>query len=205
MFFEYVWGLLETQRAPPTSDMFLMHENDYKFYPFLYDGNVFTFDALVWNKTALLEKGVESCQNIIWPDQEKIENVIPQRKGAGHYIIAMSDKRFSLTIAKGEYAEIHTIPPSLKEDFLINFLNIGYDVVDVSGISALTDVGYALDSVSLFEKFRVNQYGIIAEIGEAMEVANLASSLCPEHAPFFPVNLWGERNLITRFYSNSST
>ena len=79
----------------------------------------------------------------------------------------------------------------LRSEFLKSFYEYGYDVVDLSGISALTNVGYKSEDLYLFENIKVNEYGLITLVNEAKKIAEIASRLAPEHAPFFPVVLWG--------------
>lgn len=193
MPFEYIWGLLESEEgSAPTSEMFSTSENGCKFYPFAHKGRIFTFDKRIWNDKDAHNKAIKGTRTNIWPDIKTIEEIIlDASQNFSFRMIAFSDTKLSPTIEKGKTVEIHELTPHLRKDFLESFVDFGYDIVDVSGLSALTDVGYNSEELQLFSDVQINKYGLVAHVEEAAKLSNIASKVAPEHAYFFPVNLWG--------------
>lgn len=192
MGFEYLWGILEAQGVPPVAEMFHLPKGQYKFYPFSHEGQILTFDEMIWNSGQQ-----KKSQSIIWPSEKQIEDAVLSHNKNFKAILAFSDREYALTIKEGDTVKIHKIPEHLNDNFFNNFHQYGYDVVDIAGLSALTNIGYELNDLELFQaaNVQVNRYGLIEESYEAIKISDIASQIAVEHAPFLPVQLWGENKL----------
>lgn len=112
-----------------------------------------------------------------------IQNVIPLA------IVLVSDA--SLWSDEFWHAVLNPILSINKLPLKWQFL--GYDVADRDMISGLSNCGYESDRKELLQKtwsFRLNEYGLIKNLEDAIEFKELSDKRIPEHAPFYVYELW---------------
>lgn len=193
MKFEYVWGLLEIKGCPPASEKFVSLKNGYKFYPFLHDGVIHTFDYVVWD-TQPIER--DACLTD-WPAPNQIREYIKKAYYIDFsYMIAFSNQPLAQTIDPDNSVSLSQIPSDCYEVFSKNFSVIGYDVIDKDGTSSLVNVGYTPEDLDIIKNLSimVNEFGLIETYDKSKEFAELSSCIAREHAPFFPVEIWKYNN-----------
>lgn len=69
---------------------------------------------------------------------------------------------------------------------------LGYDVADRYMLSGLSNCGYSVDEkVALQEQwsYRLNEYGLLMSLEDAIEFKNLTNERVPEHTPFYIYSL----------------
>lgn len=189
MVYCYAWGLLKIVGEVPEAEKLLLPVKNYKFFPFEHKGKIFTFDENIWNNVVPHDKPHQNAQTVMRPDIKQIEDAVLNDKTP--WIIAFSDQQFAYITGEGRKVEMLQIPPSLYQAFSENFVEIGYDVIDSMGISAIANVGYTQKDRESFRGIApVNQYGVFTSAQCAKKFADITSRIVIEHAPFFPVNLW---------------
>ncbi len=196
MLFEYVWKMLSVQGDPPVGKNFSIMDGEYRFYPYAHRGNVYTFDTTVWSHIVSEGKKMDNPHVITNPEKEQIADTLLQDdKCDSIRIFALSNERLMPAIGETYKVKINRIPQQQLEIFLKKFVDLGYDIIDLFGISGIANIGYKDEVLHFFEGTKINEFGLISNSEDAIRIANLVSNLVPEHAPFFPVNLWGCRRI----------
>lgn len=196
MGFDFVWGTVEIKGTPPTGTRLHIGRDGYTFYPFSHDGPILTIDAAVWNVPGSKEPG--NLRIVHWPNAANIADTFATAGSFDDWhLIAVSDSPVAHTIDPNDLVNLCTLPPLSTEGGTQNFYEAGFDVIDLSGLSALTDVGYTADDIAELrpDSFAVNENGLISSIGESRRFAEVASRLVLEHAPFFPVKILVRRRV----------
>jgi hypothetical protein len=163
MNFQYIWAILKTKKDIPIGLNFQARNlvnTDFIFYPFQYEKNVFTIDLSVWmsNKNDVTKRHEEI---IFWPNLIKIKNFIKEKIDSDtKYLLVLSDKPYAQTIDPNNQAPLVDI--SEVAGLLTDFTILGYDVVDISGLSAIVNIGYSNDEFLDIEnaKIEINDFGL---------------------------------------------
>lgn len=69
----------------------------------------------------------------------------------------------------------------------------GFDIADLSGISALSNCEYSpqeKERLARFWEARLNAFGLLATDDDAKEFRQLSNSRVPEHSPFWVFGIW---------------
>lgn len=86
------------------------------------------------------------------------------------------------------------LDPPLSIDALPkNWLFLGYDVADRDMISGLSNCGYDPNEKNLLQKTwsaRLNEYGLLITLEDAVEFQKVSENRVPEHKPFYVYALW---------------
>jgi|GEM_PF-4797297 len=192
MSFEYIWGVLKIKGNPPSDEKLRIPSSKYKYYPFLHQGLIFTADPSLWDlsPTGVSTGGGSKVSH--WPSSNELADFIAGLNEEETWLLLIfSDQPSARTIDPAATVPLTKIPPPLKD----GFSSVGFDVIDMSGLSALTNVGYTEDDLSRFANMTIetNDCGLISTSGDSHRFAEFASSAAPEHAPFFPVEVWGKK------------
>lgn len=196
MKFDYVWALIEVNGTPPTSNKLHQHQSSYKFYPFSHTGEIVTTDYSMWD---LVEKSGSSLPGVVahFPEPDVISQFIDGEISLTNWrLVVFSDSSEARTIDPSNPIVLSKIPERLKKRVLTEFISLGFDVIDLAGLSAITNVGYTANDLSLLSGIAIviNKYGLIATASDSQKYGEFASIAAPEHAPFFPVEVWAARN-----------
>jgi hypothetical protein len=193
MSFEYVWGMLRVTGTPPDSATHHISANGYRFHPFSSKGAIYTFDVAVWEIPELSHFEAKASKITFWPSAGQIEEYLINRGNRSDCrMMALSDQSTAKTIDPTNPVILSKIPNSSKDEFSSCFSNVGYDVIDKSGLSALVNIGYSkadLDNIADM-KIDINESGLISSVECSNKFSEFASSVAPEHAPFFGVSIW---------------
>lgn len=192
MSFKYVWGVMKIFGSPPTSEEFHAYQGDYRYYPFSNRGPIYTADYSLWKPKP--EGGsVDSAPRITyWPSEDEISKFIQEEaESIATYMAVLVEKAVALTIDPADSVPLQTVPSALTSKFLSDFTSYGYDVIDISGLSALVNIGYNVQDLSKLadSSIRVNEHGLIAELNSSFLFAEIASEAAPEHAPFLSAEI----------------
>jgi len=191
--FEYVWRLVQIDGQPPTDEKIHLNsrQRDYIFYPFPHHGLILTIDYRVWDLPKAGSESSKAPTNIVpWPDayqlRQFIENKSPSKTPS---LIAFTDQ-LATPIASPLSSKI---PMESAKIFQANFAFVGFDVVDLlTSVSGLTSIGYTPKDISRLAALppKISDHGLIGTINDARIFAEFASVAAPEHAPFFPIEVW---------------
>lgn len=193
MNFEYVWEVLQIRGQPPQDEKFRLPQGAYKYYPFSHHGSIFTADLDLWDLSPLGTSSDGTSNVMHWPNSNEIMDFVAQQCDPDTWLLMVfSDQPLARTIDPGATVELSKFPSSLNCVFPTGFLKVGFDVIDISGLSALTNVGYTADDLSKLAAMaiEINQHGLISTSNGSYRFAEFASLAAPEHAPFFPVEVW---------------
>lgn len=195
MKFDYVWALIEVNGAPPTSNKLHQHQSGYKFYPFSHTEDIVTIDYSVWD---LVDKNGDPLPEVItrFPEPGVISQFIDGKTSSINWrLVVCSDSSEARTIDPSNPIALSKIPDRSKNRFLTEFISLGFDVIDLAGLSAITNVGYTTNDLSLLSRIAIviNTHGLIATAFDSQKYGEFASIAAPEHAPFFPVEVWCQR------------
>lgn len=183
--YPYVWGIFRFLSTPPNSQMFSQESHPgYTFYPFEYTGDIFTIDAMLWQQERVDEQN-------IYPELSTIAEWMDVNH-AGTTLIAFYSLEAVPTICVENCVALNQLPDDLNELLYANYECIGFDIVDVAGLSGLANIGYEqADCISIREHgVKINRWGILSDEIEATQLAEKISALAPEHAPFLVMNIW---------------
>jgi hypothetical protein len=191
MTFEYVWGFLQTQGHPPT-DAKLHTRIDYKLYPFSHHGSIITYDLATWDLPQSESRTDGTLKFKDWPSTDEIIHFVTiQPDSETWFLIALSDQPMASTIDPTASVPLSKIPAFSQDSFLPKFSVLGFDVIDKSGLSSLTNVGYTAQELSALADIiiHINEYGLIKTASDSYKFAQFASHAAAEHAPFFPIEV----------------
>lgn len=197
MDFVYVWGILRIAGTPPDYDKLgRLQEGVYTYYPFPHHGVTFTVDTSLWD---LQTSSSHTVQIAYWPSADELVKLMNNKDDQGvWWLLIFSNNPTASTIDPNNSVSLSKIPSQMDDRFRTDFQFIGFDVIDMSGISALTNIGYTADNIAKLAATTVviNSYGLISSSNDSLIFAEFASEAAPEHAPFFPVEVWGERRAV---------
>ncbi len=189
--FPYVWGVVRILGSPPTAERLHVLQNGYRFHPFHHTGAVLTVDPMTWD--ALLNVGSQLTE---WPMPDAIASAIADAGSQPAWtMFALSEIDKARTIDPKTYAPLSKIPATSIDAFSRGVSSVGYDTIDVAGLSALSNIGYSPQNVTAIAErgIDLNDYGLFASAQDAREFAEFASLAAREHAPFFPIEVWSNR------------
>lgn len=163
-------------------------------------------DGLVWPsmfRVAKLDSLPDLAPHVIdvtpgrfpdFADLEQLKKIREMSGKEGGIILAI--ELFTERVADGEHITYEragitygfeipvTNPASLPR--LTEFL--GFDVADDGHMSGLTNCGYKQEEKDLLAKQwrkRLNKYGLLPSLGDAVEFREMTNARVPEHAPFW--------------------
>lgn len=193
MSFDYVWGISRVLGQPPRGEKFHAHQGEYRYYPFFHQGPIFTADCSLWEFGAATNSFADSTEIAYWPREDEIAKFVEEEPN--RWLVAiLTDKPQAQTIDPAGPVGLSRIPSTSKKTFITEFSIYGYDVVDISGLSALVNVGYTACDLAALKgtPIEINEHGLISTANDGYLFAEFASHAAPEHAPFFPVELWAK-------------
>lgn len=190
MSVEYILAILETDCSPATGRQLHGRNSDYRFYPAKHDGDILTIDAMLWRESkrhTIERKPVLS----MWPNAQIVSECLSRLAVANWVLIAVTQSNVAQTIDPDTSMALIPLPKLSK-----SFFEVGYDVVDISGLSALANIGYTTQDILqlAFNPLRVTAHGLIADPQDAKIFAEFASNAAAEHAPFSPVKVLAQRS-----------
>ena len=185
----YIWGIFHFSNSIPNDRMFInVNSDECKFYPFDHKGHIFTIDSSLW---------VSEIENeeIFYPDMERIQaELLAQQNTENRMVkmIACYSKPVVKTIDANNDMTICSLSADMNKLLCSNYTNIGFDIVDVTGISGLTNIGYnSQESKNIISlSLSINEWGLIDNKENAGLFASLVSNIASEHAPFLPMSVW---------------
>lgn len=189
----YVWAVLESHRPGILGS--LLHEEKtigYVYYPVSHEDCVLTIDATLW-RYAQPHTEFSGAAIYYWPDLNQIAEILDKGRSANSWVLlAISDHSTAMTIDPDIVIPLEPTPP-----LPTYFQEVGYDVADVSGLSALTNIGYTHQDLAQFQSLSVKPtiFGLIEDRVAAENFAQLASRAASEHAPFFPVRIIANKSV----------
>jgi len=83
----------------------------------------------------------------------------------------------------------NTVPSECPADSEL----LGYDVADASRISGLSNCGYTPDELEQLRPLwvpRINGFGLLTTLQDAVEFRELCDTRVPEHSPFWVYDIW---------------
>lgn len=90
-------------------------------------------------------------------------------------------------------------PPLSIDKLPKDWLFLGYDIADRDMISGLSNCGYDAKEKYLIQKTwssRLNEYGLLKNLEDAMQFKNLSNQRVPEHKPFYVYGLFRDPHPI---------
>ena len=183
---EYILAILETDCRPVTGKQLHDRNSDYRFYPAKHSGEILTIDAMLWDESkrhTIKRKPLLS----MWPSTQIVSECLNRSVVARNWVlIAVTQSNVAQTIDPDTSMTLSPLPELSK-----NFFEVGYDVVDISGLSALANIGYTTQDILqlALNPLRVTAHGLIADLQDAKKFAEFASNAAAEHAPFSPVRV----------------
>ena len=192
MGFDYVWAIIEISGIPPTGKKLHQYPGEYTYYPFSHTGTILTVNYALWDLSERV--GLTSAPIItFWPTPNVISQLVAGELNPDvWYLIVFSDTSSARTIDPSDVISLSRLPLPPVTEFSDNFSSVGFDVIDMSGLSALTNVGYTANDLTTLSEtdFGINKFGLIESSNDSLIFAEFASLAAPEHAPFFPVEVW---------------
>lgn len=124
----------------------------------------------------------------IFPEEKGIQDAILIKKQKHTLLLGMCSEEKIFDFANNRYLNLISIN-AIKS--LPSFDKLGFDVVDSTGLSALTNIGYNDSDLLLLngENIKTNDYGLLADKESANEYSTLSKNHSPEHSPFYVLSI----------------
>ena len=183
---QYILAILEADCSPPMGSHLHHGSDEYFFYPFEHDSVILTIDAIFWDESRSHASKRKSVINM-WPNKTLVSECLSYVANVNNWtLFAITHASVGQTIDPNRCISLTPLP-----ELSPGFFDAGYDVVDICGLSALTNVGYTDHDIALLKRYsmKITVHGLIAELQDAQEFAKFASNTAPEHAPFSPVKI----------------
>jgi len=132
-----------------------------------------------------------------WLNLERMRAYYEAHKRPGTPGIFVAIQLFSEKSLAGDTVP-YSLPDGIQAALVLDHANpsecpagsevLGYDVADASGISGLTNCGYAASEKAQLGRVwasRLNSFGLLKTLEDAVEFRKLSDERAPEHAPFW--------------------
>jgi hypothetical protein len=180
--FERVAICVSTPRLPPLREKFRPRGSD-NYACYLSTARaVFTIDATTWDMGDAIGEStvIRTC-----PDREWIDHV---RSKEVNLVLGMCEDHVEfrgLTNLEDEKPIFYS-----PNDF--SFRQMGFDVMDASGLSALSNLALTAQELSTLNlnQSDFNESGLICDYQVASHVSKLVDGYSREHAPFYAIQVW---------------
>ncbi len=184
MGFDFLLATLLTNALPPLGTALHKQKGDVFYAPISHEGVIYTIDDEIWKAQGL--RNTDDLKYLFPPAYAYSEN--PASAMANKSIALAALAEFSLFHPFGSESPVELQKLSKKTTL---FSEKGFDVIDASGLSALTNIGYSKSEFDEIERLNIktNENGLIENASDAYKFAAMASDICIEHAPFFPVRI----------------
>ncbi len=178
----YVWGILEARVPPPTGKKLHQAKGQYEFYPFAHEGDLLSIDPALWGKA---DEG-RDVRFTCWPSADQVTAALEGRSDSSWILIATTMSAKAMTIDPTTQVDLQPLPPLPSE-----FEEVGYDVIDRSGITGLGNIGCTPSDLTEAQPqaISVNVSGLLPDLTVATRFAATMSRVASEHSPFFPVRV----------------
>jgi hypothetical protein len=189
----YVFAILRTSQKPISGAELHQATGAYTFYPSNHEGEVLTIDEMLWKSQRNLTSSTD-VRLTLWPSTEDVEQSSAEPLLAKQVtLIATTEARTANALDGEKIIEL----AALQSHAVNEFHFAGFDVIDTTGLSGLTNVGYSQDDLKKLSGGTIGttEYGLIARLEDAQRFALFASSTAREHAPFSPVSIFFRRHL----------
>jgi len=186
---------------------------------FLLDANTkwpLSVDNNVWPSVfhySFIESEFPNCQDMekimvkskdtmnwaleLWKEKDKmVEYYCHERECMQENIVIIAETlvtRFIPTI--DSYWQMALDMPVKSLEDISGWEFLGYDIADQDGLSGLTNCGYEKEESELLRilwSTRLNEYGLIKNIGDAEEMLALSDKRISEHSPFYIYGIYSE-------------
>ncbi|MCE9886316.1 MULTISPECIES: hypothetical protein [Hafniaceae] len=190
---KYVWGIFEYLPPVPNKNMFTNAQGAC-FYPFEHQGDIFTIDSDLW-----VDSVVEANY---YPNSDVIRSEITSRDNTPDNktikLIAFYSKPSVSVLGSIDNVTLLEISHKSINALKSNYYNIGFDVVDITGLSGLANIGFDPEQLSDVDalKIKMSRWGLVVCARDAKKLAELFSILAPEHAPFIYLEIWMKKSKV---------
>ncbi len=166
---------------PPNGDKMKAIRGDYVFAPF--GGNkIFTVDADLWKIYG------QNLEQIFFPSANEYRAIIDQSLNSNTHILVGLIGEHKLNVpGRG----LTTLEAFIAKKEYRMMIDMGYDVVDYFGLSAIANIGYTSNEVTDIENLDIdtNRFGLINNKDDGIRFALFADTSAEEHSPFIPIRV----------------
>jgi len=126
--------------------------------------------------------------------EEWAQNGLPSEVGKGYRLIAATVTESGFAALEATYnAIMYASGTALASVVLPKWKNLGFDIIDNTGISGLTNCGLG-GAVEAEQRSRLaaqlNDHGLVKQLAAAREIVEILDRTVSEHQPFLPVQVW---------------
>ncbi len=176
----YVFVVMAVVGDPPSGNEIGIVSGDYTFAPF-GGSRIYTLDDEVWCATG------QCAEPFFFPKATDYNEMFWNSRGSqSTVLVGLVDVGELYVPGRGI-----TILEQLDLGNEFKSFDLGYDVVDSFGLSAITNVGYSKDDMSDIMELgcSVNQYGLIGKRECSDVFVEFVNETTTEHAPFYSVEV----------------
>lgn len=191
----YVFMVALVSGAAPNGLELQSSRKDCVFSP-LSKVNVFSIDIDCWPDNMF------RIDTDCWSDNGNCSRQIFFPEYAEFYALVKEALASNMTILMGLTEEVEWDIPgrghkklerleSFPEWDSLQFKDLGYDVIDYFGLSALINIGFPPSELDAINKFdiKTNEHGLIESIGDGFKFSKFSDSVAKEHSPFHAVKV----------------
>lgn len=176
----YVFVVLLISGAPPSAEELRKGHADYVFAP-LGGNKIYTIDEEIWKA---IDHHIESNY---FPSEEEC-NAILQKSMESHTAVLVGlVEHGQLDIPGRGETNLTLFSPGER----YKAIDIGYDVIDSFGLSAIANVGYSTSEAQNIEKLNISltKFGLIENKNDSDRLSVYADKYVEEHAPFSSIKI----------------
>lgn len=176
----HVFAVMSIVGDPPNSNKKEFFRSDYIFMP-LGGSQIFTIDKNVWKVAG------GRPDLVFFPDSSECSTAFQKALEPGVIVLVGLIGESKLDVPGRGLTDLEP----LQIDDKYRAVDVGYDVTDYFGLSAICDVGYSRNDITDLDNLNVtvNEYGLIQNKTDSLRFAEFADSHVEEHAPFQPIKI----------------
>jgi hypothetical protein len=184
----YLLVLLIPQGSPPLGSKLHGSKGDYTFYPLPNDGPVWTLDVQIWK--ACSPGGVELIERFAPEVDEAISSLENLEKGTTVLTGVVEQESFH-SVGGEQAVALPKFEEWLSRVRVVETKTLGFDVLDATGLSALTNVGLLPSELKALGDYNLaaTEFGLLFDAASARRFAEFANIAAVEHAPFIAVRV----------------
>ena len=180
----YLLTLLIPQGAPPLGSRLHDCKGDYTFYPLPNDGAVWTLDMQIWK--ACSSKDEIKVAERFTPEIDEAVAALGNLESGAIVLAGIVEQELFHSVGSEQPIALPKFDEFLLRTGAADSKTLGFDVLDATGLSALTNVGLLpadLKSLSTC-RLKTTEFGLLGDVASARCFAEFANTAAVEHAPF---------------------
>jgi len=177
----YMFLVMSVTGEPPNGDKMKAIRDSYIFAPF-GGSQIFTIDADLW------KIGAHNPEQFFCPSTNEYNAIVGKSINSNTHILVGLIAEHELNVPGRGLTSLEVFMPNDKYSMMVD---MGYDVIDYFGLSAIANIGYTPNEVINIGNMDIdiNRFGLINNKDDGIRFALFSNASAKEHSPFFPIRV----------------